>query len=232
MLRPNVFSVNAGEITALSNDDFILLLNTLVEAAGRGAGVPADCIRTSLRYTVKDGGLDALTDPFSIPVLGLDASERVWQYKQSWPSMKERQEELRKPKVQDAFARGAGYVMVVAQDPTPGAQAKRKSTLQSEALSAGCRGPVTVLHATQVATWASSVPSALVAIRPSLSDYWTIARSLDLPRHSGTEWEPDAARLEVIDQASQTLFAASSSTTHVRIRLAVPELVGAGNSRH
>lgn len=217
MLSPNVFSVTATEITALSNDQFILLVNTIVEADGRRAGVPADRMRTSLRYTVPDGGLDALTDPYSIPAIGLDAAERVWQYKQDWPSAKERTKELKKADVQAAFARGAGYVMVVAKDATPRVQASHRDTLEDEARQAGCNGPITVLHATQVAAWTSNVPSALVAIRPGLSDYWTIERSLSQPRHLATSWEPDAARLQTIDRVGRTLFGASPTTTQVRI---------------
>ena len=192
------FELHAGAIEALREDDLVRLVNTLIWDEGRRLGVPATAIRVTLRTKDPDGGIDALTDVGARDSRYLRSGEMVWQFKRSWPDRARlRDRDLAAPGAKEAFERGAGYTLVVGEGMVPRTHLSRLRTLEGLARDEGCRGPVQLLDAEQVARWTSSVPGAHLELVWSLRGYQRADRVLADGRHS-TPYEPDQARREAM----------------------------------
>jgi hypothetical protein len=182
---PGRFEVQADEISNLNEQNFVRVCNTLLRHEGRRLGVPQEDILTTLRINDPDGGIDAVTRVHANGIF-IRAGETVWQYKVSYPdSIPELEEALRNSApAQAAFARGAGYTLVVGAGMPANLQESRQRSLQEALRRVKCEGEVVLLVADHVAHWVASVPAALLVLHPELGEYLNVEIVLRDARHS------------------------------------------------
>src|SRR5262249_43374085 len=150
------------------------LTNRLLMSEAHQYGIPLSATNVTVRVDDPDGGADALTNTGGIATPNLRQGKLVWQCKKRWPRHSTKSgldKELQKRAVQAAFEDGAGYSLVVGESKSANTQLDRATRLENEARTAGCRGPVQLLHADQVTAWASGVPAAVLALRPAVQGF-------------------------------------------------------------
>src|SRR5687768_6367000 len=85
-IEQNPFALTPLEIEALTEDEFVTLLNRLIEDRAIVAGVRIENVRTTLRTNDPDGGIDAAVDTATVDDQFLGQGYSVWQFKKSFPS--------------------------------------------------------------------------------------------------------------------------------------------------
>ncbi len=233
----DAFQIQATRVAELPAVQLVEFVNRLIRSEGWRLGVPPDKLKTSLRIYDPDGGIDALTDTGEHEGYYLGRGEVAWQVKASWPGRSELKKELKKAAVQAAFARGAGYSLVVGDDKPSDTQRTREEILRQLAADSGSVGQARVLHAGQLAEWASSSPGALFELNPQVREYWRADQFLQREPLHGIQFEPDEPRAASIIAIQGALLDDQPSTYHVRIlgpagvgktRLALEAVTAAG----
>jgi hypothetical protein len=131
MVYFNPSSITYQDIESLPDVGFVHLVNLLIRDEGERLRLPANQVRTTLAITDPDGGIDAITDAVEKESAYFPRGSTVWQFKKSWPGTpQQREAELTKPAVQEMFAKGSSYIMVVGQRTTPYWNKKREEALR------------------------------------------------------------------------------------------------------
>jgi hypothetical protein len=214
----DLFKVRADEIEDLDEKLFVDLCNSLIRHDGRRLGVPPEKLLTTLRITDPDGGIDALTDTGDGSTNYLPTGQQVWQYKITYPSsLPELEADLRKSKpAQNAFAEGAGYILMVGVGMTPSLIKSRHASLVSSLRNVGCKADVRLRSADHVSDWTSHVPGALLSVHPELGEYVRADVILKDQRHA-VPFQPDAARGGIIEALRGVLIGHEAISWHARV---------------
>ncbi len=160
----------------------------------------------------------------------------AWQFKKAWPtatsktgSQTDLELELMKTGVQEVFTEGGGYTLVLGRGVTArgahGLSAKQK-ILEQRARAAGCIGPVRLLAADKIASWASSDPAALFSLRPQIQTFTRADLELEYGRHA-IAFEPDQPRIDIIENVAEAVLGSNPTTYNYRIQ----GLAGVGKTR-
>jgi hypothetical protein len=212
------FDVSPKTIAQLNEWDLVRLANRLVWDEGRRLRLSPKDVRITLRINDKDKGIDAVTNTRGLESRHLGRGERIWQFKKSRPASEENlHKELRKKGVQEGFARGAGYTLVVGQDKPVNSQIDWQETLERLAREEGCRGTVQLMFGSYVAGWASSVPGAVLELQRELPGFQRVDRVLAEERHQ-VPFEADDPRRDAVHLVADMLLGPTATTTSVRIQ--------------
>jgi hypothetical protein len=201
------------EIEQLNQESFERVVRNLLQDRRRRLSLPPEAVRLTDKATARDGGVDVLTQAGDLEDDCLGTGEVVWQLKAQtdWPSDSKIEEELAKPKVREAFERGAGYVLVVKKNAVAADQSDRLTSLQELAAAAGCTGAVRLLCANQIADLASTAPSAVSELKPQLNEFRRVAEVLlQDQRHIGP-FIADEARESIVENAIRKIEAAGGA---------------------
>ncbi len=183
----SVWQIDGEDVVTLQGNsaEFVRLVNALLAAQGRAAGVPDAVIRLNQKDTAADGGVDAAVDQaiatasdptgrFSVPT--------CWQYKaQPTSNIKPKKgppytqeaalrEEVAKPYASELIKKGYGYLFCIADDMPPTTKADWERWLTDEARKLKSDAPeAQVLTASDLAQWINRYPAVVLRLRPGVT---------------------------------------------------------------
>lgn len=226
----NPFAPDAGDIEDMGYVAQAALANRLIANRGLRLSVDITKIRTTLRLTEKDAGIDAFTDVNGIDDSLLSTGTTVWQFKASWDGPAGLKKELRKPGVNAAFAEGAGYTLVVGKSMAVGGhhgQMSRQKLLEGLAREEGCSGRVRLVTPDLLAAWIAEDPAALFEVMPQVHGFMSVGRVLQADSRHAITFESDDQRSEIIESISTWLHGPNPQRVSHRIQGAA----GVGKTR-
>ncbi|MBF6611613.1 MAG: hypothetical protein IVW55_00610 [Chloroflexi bacterium] len=217
MVYFNPSEITYRDIENLPDIGVVRLVNLLIKDEGERLRLPANQVRTTLAITDPDGGIDAITDAVEKESSYFPRGSTVWQFKKSWPGTpQQREAELTKPAVQEMFAQGSNYIMVVGHRTTPHWNRKREEALRDLAREHGCTGEVRIYEANLIAGWASTVPAARFEFHHPTGEFIRADQALRDPVHA-TEFEMDAGRQTILSAIKEQVFSEARQSSYARI---------------
>jgi hypothetical protein len=215
-------------------DRFADFLNKLIRAHARAHGIPDTAIRTNLKTTVGDGGVDAEVNTKA----GHDPTGRMtfataWQFKataagQGGPA--ELRAEINKPYAKQLVKAGASYAFCICDQLTPQRKDAWERELQKEALKINQNSaPTQLLDSDDIAAWANQYPALALAERQYLAGSALTFQRWGKTATGRTPFYVTSPSIEAATQAIQRHVAFIEQPNEVVLTFRGP--IGVGKSR-
>lgn len=159
------YDVESHDLMGLGDVKFTSILNDIIQTEAGWFNVPGSQVETNLRTTVPDGRVDArIQTPINCDSRWLPPGQSAWQFKSGpFTAGKIRAEitrpSKRHPLLHDLLSQGATYVLAVGYDYNSQELDDRNAAAEQAIASLGFSCRAIMLGASQLATWASELPS-------------------------------------------------------------------------
>lgn len=221
------YQIDSDEVARLNKDELPRVINRLIWAEAHRLHLPSMAVETSLRINDPDGGVDARVHAGAVGNRWMPAGESVWQFKAGKDiTTADIDEEVKKPGVVAALARGGTYCLVLSADFIPAKIQQFKQDLSAAVESVQQGAPFQLLSAAAIAEWATDHPSMLYSFDRKLSGIWPLREWLELQPQHRIPFQPDQPRSDISKSVLERL-ALADGPIHLRIEGAA----GVGKTR-